>query len=129
MRWKLLAVLVLLGSLMCSSNTNAMPMSEGAKYTLSFTKDYTPSPWTNEMGYMSRAGHKFMFGAKNTLFGWLELYDEPKESMEQDEGFLIGLGHGVVNTVGNTLGGVLHFATSPITAVDLPLPEGGTDML
>lgn len=129
MRFKLLAVMLVAGSFMCPAIANATSMDHGAKYTLSFSKDYTPSAWTNEMGYMAQAKHKFMFGAKNTLFGWLELYDESKESMDQGEGFLIGLGRGIVNTIGDTLGGVLHFATSPITVLDIPLPEGGMDML
>lgn len=101
----------------------------GAKCTLSLTHEYTPSVWTQEMGYAEQMKHKFIFGGKNTLLGWMELYNEPRESIQAKQGFFRGMGRGIVNTLGDTVGGVLHFATFPITALDVPLPEGGTNIL
>ncbi len=101
----------------------------GAKYTLSLTKAYTPSEWTAEEGYLAQAGQKFVFGSKNGLLGWLELYNEPREAARQDTGLLRGMGKGLVNMFGDTVGGALHITTFPITMVDVALPEGGTDLL
>jgi len=123
MKGKYLAMMLGLMAL-CPVMSDAA-QGDGARYTLSITKDYTPSLWTTETGYMSRMGHKLAFGGKNALLGWMELYTEPRESMEEQEGFFRGMGHGVVNMLGDTIGGVMHVATFPITAVDMPLPEGG----
>ena len=116
-----------------AANSAAMPMMQGhveqAKYTLSLTKDYTPSPWTGEAGYLDRAKHKFIFGSKNLFLGWTELYHEPREAAQHHEGVLRGMGRGVVNMLGDTLGGAAHLVTFPITALDVVLPEGGTDIL
>ena len=101
----------------------------GAKCTLSLTKAYTPSPWTREFGYVDQVKEKFIFGGKNTLLGWLELYNEPRDAVRTHQNVAQGLGRGLLNTIGDTVGGVLHLATFPITTLDLPLPEGGTDVL
>ena len=103
--------------------------SEGAKWTLSLTSDYTASPWTSEVGYTTRAVGKLGFGVKNLLLGWVDLFTEPKEAMDSGEGFLKGLGAGLKDAVENTLGGAVHLVTFPITAIDAPLPEGGTQLL
>jgi hypothetical protein len=100
----------------------------GAKYTLSLTKDYTPSLWTQEAAYRSKAKEKLVFGGKNTLFGWLELYNEPREAVREDNRSVMhGVRHGLVNMIGDTIGGASQLVTFPITNVDIPLPEGGTD--
>ena len=101
----------------------------GAKYTLSLTKDYTPSMWTQEGGYLPKTKHKLLFGGTNILFGWLELYNEPREAVRENRGFFHGVKHGVVNMLGDTVGGAINLVTFPITALDVPLPEGGTDLL
>ena len=101
----------------------------GAKYTLSLTKDYTASPWTQEMGWSNRALGKLGFGLKNTLLGWTELFVEPQETMQSGGNFFRGLGMGIKNAIENTVGGILHVVTFPITGVDVPLPEGGTKLL
>lgn len=106
-----------------------MEEQPNVKYTLSATKDYTPSAWTAEDGYLDRAEHKLAFGSKNALLGWLELYNEPRDAAREDTGVARGMGRGFVNMLGDTIGGVIHVATFPITAVDVPLPEGGTDLL
>lgn len=101
----------------------------GAKWTWSLTKDYTPSPWTSEMGYKNRAVGKLGFGLKNLLLGWTDLFVETKETTDGGGNFFKGLGIGVKDTVENTLGGVVHLVTFPITGLDAPLPEGGTQVM
>ena len=102
---------------------------ENAKLTLSLTKDYTPSPWTQEVGWGARAKAKLAFGVKNALLGWTELVTEPKRAMDEGDNFFVGLGMGVKNGVENTLGGVVHTVTFPLTELDAPLPKGGTQLL
>lgn len=101
----------------------------GAKYTWSLTKDYMPSEWTSEADYKQQAKGKFLFGAKNMLLSCTELYNEPRDAAKADTKMSVGIGHGIRNMVGDTLGGALHLVTFPITALDVPLPEGGTDLL
>jgi hypothetical protein len=101
-----------------------------AKYTLSLTQDFTPSEWTDETGYVDRAREKLVFGGKNTLLGWMELYNEPRDAVRaENHSFWRGMGKGLVNMIGDTIGGAAHVATFPITAVDVCLPVGGTDLL
>ena len=107
----------------------AAEMAGGAKYTLSLTKDYTPSPWTSEVGWSNRAIGKLGFGLKNALLGWADLFTEPKEAMDGGQNFFVGLGHGFKDGVENEIGGLVHIVTFPITGVDWPLPEGGTQLL
>jgi len=102
--------------------------AEGAKYTLSMTKDYTASPWTSETGWSSRAVGKLGFGAKNLLLGWTELFTEPKAALDEGGNFFVGLGRGLWNGLADTLGGAVHVVTFPITAVDAPLPQGGVQL-
>jgi hypothetical protein len=103
--------------------------SVGARYTLSMTRDYTPSPWTHEAGYLAQSKHKFVFGGKNLLLGWMELYNEPRDAAREDRSVMKGIGRGIVNAFGDMVGGAAHVITFPITALDVPLPEGGTDLL
>lgn len=126
-----LICLIVIGTLiaypvMGYATTNVGP---GAKCTLSLTKAYTPSAWTGEARYIDQAKHKLLFGAKNVLLGWMELYNEPRDSVRAEQGFFRGMGRGLVNMLGDTVGGALHVATFPITAFDVPLPEGGTDVI
>ena len=107
----------------------AASMGGGAKWTLSLTKDYTASPWTHEVGYSKRALGKLGFGVKNLLLGWTDLIVEPKEASESGGNVLAGIGVGLKDAVENTLGGAVHLVTFPITAIDAPLPEGGTQLL
>lgn len=109
------------------AETGAAP--SGAKYTLSLTSDYTPSPWTSEVGWANRAGAKFLFGAKNLLLGWTDIVTEAKEAVDAGGNFFVGLGYGLKDGVQNTLGGAVHVVTFPITGIDAPLPEGGTQLL
>ena len=107
----------------------AAGMAGGAKYTLSLTKDYTPSPWTSEVGWSNRAISKLGFGIKNALLGWADLFTEPKEALDGGENFFVGLGRGLKDGIENEIGGLVHVVTFPITGVDVPLPEGGTQLL
>ncbi|MBI3087897.1 MAG: hypothetical protein HYY91_03320 [Candidatus Omnitrophica bacterium] len=127
---KRIAVLVVVGALFAlpAMGYAAEGMS-GAKWTLSLTKDYTASPWTSEVGWSNRAGGKFVFGLKNALLGWADLFTEPKEAIDGGGNFFVGLGYGVKDAVENTLGGVVHVVTFPLTELDAPLPEGGTQLL
>ena len=106
-----------------------MAMGGGAKHTLSLTKDYTPSPWTSEVGYSNRAIGKLGFGIKNLLLGWTDLFTETKEATDAGGNFFKGLGVGLKDAVENELGGAVHLVTFPITCLDAPLPEGGTQLL
>ena len=112
----------------CPSLSDAKDLGSGAKCTLSLTKRCIPSAWTAAPGYLAQARQKLVFGGKNVLLGWLELYDETRDAIRHDEGFFRGMGRGLVNMLGDTVGGAVHMATFPITAVDIPLPDGGTDI-
>ena len=126
---RLLALSLIAGLLMACPVAGSAEES-AAKYTLSLTKAYTPSLWTEAHGYKERAKHKLIFASKNTLFGWAELYDESKEAYRQEhEGVMKGFGRGLVNMLGDTVGGAVQLTTFPITAFDAPLPEGGTNVL
>ena len=106
----------------------AAQMAGGAKYTLSMTKDYTPSPWTQEVGWSKRAVGKLGFGLKNLLLGWTDLFTEPSEASNAGQNVLKGIGIGLKDAVENELGGAVHVLTFPITGIDAPLPEGGTQV-
>ena len=78
------------------------------------------SLWTQETPYIEKFGAKMGFGLVNILTGWTALFFEPS----REKGFWNGLVRGLLFTATNTIGGVLHVATSPIP-VDIPLPGGG----
>ena len=103
--------------------------SAGAKFTLSLTKEYTASPWTNEVGYGRRALGKLGFGVKNILLGWTELFTESRQAVNAGDNLFYGLVKGIENAVADEIGGVVHVATFPLTLLDTPLPEGGTHIL
>lgn len=113
----------------CPTASMATVTRPDVKYTVSFTPTYVPSSWTSERGYLPQAAGKLTFGGKNALLGWMELYNEPRDAVRAKQGFLRGMGRGLANMVGDTIGGVVQLATFPITAIDVTLPEGGTDIL
>ena len=88
---------------------------------------YNPIEWKKEKLYIDRAFGKLNFGIWNFLFGWTELATEPYESILTDENLLIGIGKGVLFGAADTAGGFLNFVTFPITALSIPLPEGGIE--
>ena len=87
------------------------------------------SSWAQESGWGNQAKAKLVYGLKNTLLGWTEIFTEPKEALDGGTNFFVGVGTGLWNGVGQTLGGALHLVTFPITQIDIPLPEGGTELL
>lgn len=98
--------------------------------TLGFAADGAMgSSWASEMGWGAQAKGKLVYGLKNVLLGWTELFTEPKDSLSEGTNFFAGIGRGIWNGVGQTVGGALHLVTFPITAIDVPLPEGGTQVL
>ena len=87
------------------------------------------SPWAHERGWANQARGKFVFGAKNTLLGWTEIFTEPYEAAKSGGNVAGGIGRGLLNGVLDTAGGAAHLVTFPITKFDLPLPEGGVQLL
>ena len=87
------------------------------------------SPWADEVGWGNQAKGKFGYGAKNLLLGWTELFTQPYDDFQNGENVFVGLAKGVWNGVGQTVGGAAHLVTFLIPQIDVPLPEGGTQIL
>ena len=85
--------------------------------------------WAEGATYSEQAVGKLKFGATNTLLGWTSLFRTPMQSSRNGENIFVGIGKGVWNAVGQTVLGAAHLITFPITVIDVPLPEGGTDIL
>ncbi len=98
-----------------------------AAITLSVTEVYTSSSWTHETTYAQRAFHKLGFGLKNLFLGWTDLFTEPFAASKADENVIAATFVGIKDALENTLGGAVHLVTFPITGLDAPLPEGGTE--
>lgn len=92
------------------------------------TLAFAGSPWVDESTAAKCIAAKFAFGVKNLLFGWTEFFTEPWEYHKEGKNCWEGLGKGLINGVGQTVGGALHAATFFIP-VDVPLPENGTSLL
>lgn len=86
------------------------------------------STWTQEVGYGDRMRGKFLFGFANFNGGWLSLIQEPVESVQNHKNIFVGVGKGLAFSVLNTVGGLAHFLTFPVTVVDIPLPRNGVDL-
>ncbi len=87
------------------------------------------SPWASEATYGDKAVAKLKYGLTNTLLGWTSLFRTPMKAHQNGENVLVGIGKGAWNAVGQTVGGAAHAVTFPIPQIDLPLPEGGSDIL
>ncbi len=87
------------------------------------------SPWADEVTYKDQACAKLKYGLTNTLLGWTSVIRTPMNSSQTGDNLLVGIVKGVWNGVGQTVGGAVHAVTFPIPAIDIPLPEGGTDVL
>ncbi len=87
------------------------------------------SEWTTQATYSKQAAGKLKYGVTNVLLGWTALFREPIKAARAGENVFVGIGRGVWTAVGQTVGGAVHAVTFPVTAVDVPLPEGGTDVL
>ena len=84
------------------------------------------SPWASEATYKDQAIGKLKYGLVNTLLGWTSIVRTPMKS--SPENGLMEIGRGIYNALGQTGLGVAHAVTFPVTALDVPLPEGGTDI-
>ena len=89
---------------------------------------FAASPWASEADWASQSKSKFVYGVKNTLLGWTEIFTEPHNAIAAGSNFFTGIAEGLWNGVGQTIGGALHLATFFIPQVDVPLPEGGTQL-
>lgn len=87
------------------------------------------SPWAAEPTYNQQVVGKLKYGLVNTFLGWTELIQEPYQAVQHGENFFLGLGSGVVNGVGDTVLGAAHAVTFFLPQIDVPLPEGGTDIM
>jgi hypothetical protein len=91
---------------------------------------FESSGWTKLGTKSEQTRAKMEFGLKNFFFGWTELFQEPYQAYKGTGSSDIawGIGDAIVNSIWDTVGGALHFATFPCTQIDVPLPEGGTDI-
>ncbi len=87
------------------------------------------SPWASGATYSDKAVGKLKYGLTNALLGWTSLFREPIQASQAGENILVGIARGVWDAVGQTVGGAAHAVTFLIPAIDIPLPEGGTDLL
>ncbi|MDP3703609.1 MAG: hypothetical protein Q8R78_04415 [Candidatus Omnitrophota bacterium] len=87
------------------------------------------SSWAEGVTYGEKVTGKLKYGLTNTLLGWTSLFREPVQASQAGENVFVGLSRGVWNAVGQTVGGAVHAVTFPIPQIDIPLPEGGTDLL
>ena len=78
---------------------------------------------------MEKCAGKFGYGLTNVALGWTEILQEPYEAGKDGKNVVAGFGKGLVNAVGDTVGGALNLVTFFIPKLDIPLPEGGTDIL
>lgn len=86
------------------------------------------SPWTKEIGYNRKIGKKLLYGLTNTSIGFMEVFEETDQAIKEKTPIWLGIGRGILYAVGDTLGGALHALTFPFPFIDIPLPEGGTDV-
>jgi len=87
------------------------------------------SPWASESTWGAQATGKLKYGLTNTLLGWTSIFREPVQASQAGENVVVGIGRGLWNAVGQTLGGAVDTVTFVIPQIDVPLPEGGTDIL
>ena len=85
--------------------------------SLAVTPVHAASPWVKETTYGGKTRGKFVFGLKNTLFGWMAPWAEARAPQYKSEweGFSAGIGEAVVDTAA----GVVQLATFMIPA-DFP---------
>ena len=87
------------------------------------------SPWADGVTYGEKVTGKLKYGLTNTLFGCTSLFREPIQASQAGENVFVGIARGVWNAVGQTVGGAAHAVTFLVPQIDIPLPEGGTDLL
>ena len=89
------------------------------------TMAFAGSPWVDKTTYGDKTIGKFTYGLENTALGWTELIRKPIDSVKNHTNVFVGFGHGIMNTVTYTLGGVIHLVTFPFTSIDVPIPNDG----
>ena len=94
---------------------------------LSPTYLYAASPWTEKDSYGKKVEGKLLFGLKNTFLGWLDLFNEPVKASTENKSPFYGAYRGIVDSLCNTGGGILHVATF-FAPFDIPLPDNGVDL-
>ena len=114
-RLKIIISVFFIALLICS------PIQAAEKIT------YQPSEWKKEPLYIDRAFGKLNFSFWNFLFGFTKFATKPYEAYMTDENVLLGIGKGILFGVADTAGGLLNGVTFPITALSIPLPEGGIE--
>lgn len=93
---------------------------------LIFALAATPAFAANQC--LEKCGSKLGTGLTNVLLGWSEIFTEPYEAAKNDENVLVGVGKGLWNAVGDTVGGALNTVTFFIHGYSVPLPEGGIQL-
>ncbi|MDA9101103.1 hypothetical protein N9K06_00355 [Omnitrophica bacterium] len=88
---------------------------------------FAASPWMEADTYLEQAEGKLLFGLKNALLGWLDLFNESTKASQKGISPYTGAYHALTDTVVNTVGGILHTATFFIP-IDIPLRENGVDL-
>jgi hypothetical protein len=86
---------------------------------------FAASPWTQKEGYDGKLVGKLMFGLRNLVFGWTEIFMAPAAAFDSGDNVMAGFGKGLLNMVIYTVGGAANTVTFPIP-FDIPLPNNGT---
>lgn len=81
------------------------------------------TPCCDGTTYGDQAVDKLKHGVGNTLLGWTALFREPIRAGKSGGNVLAGLGHGVWQAVGQTVGGAAQIVTFPLPKVHVPIPE------
>ena len=93
---------------------------------------HAASPWTEAKTYKEKVLGKLDFGFKNTLGGWTAIFSETAKADSNCKCKIMrtvkGFSRGAVYAVADTVGGVLHIVTFPITQLDVPLPNNGINL-
>ena len=99
-------------------------MAEAKPYPRHVPKRYRSAEWKQEQGWLNQSTSKFAYGAKNALFGWTELITEPYEAaMDPKRNVVEGLGKGLWNGIGKTVGGAVDLVTFPMPELSVPMPQ------
>jgi len=78
------------------------------------------SPWASKESYGGKTAGKFLFGLKNSLLGWTEIFTEPEDhKYDLKKTGWEGLCNGISKTAFYTAGGLIQLATFPVP-VDFP---------
>ena len=86
---------------------------------------FAASPWTTNTTYSDKVTGKLSYGFTNLTLGWLDLFYEPHRYHVEKKNIFLGIGKGIFDLVGNTVGGALHTVTFFIPQIDVPIPDNG----